>query len=161
MPSRRRVLAVCSVGMAATAGCLETRSQPAITRDERILDERPTIEAGDYQAWDLTERVSNASLAPVDESYLFSYEFTVEQGPPVTLALTDTAELRSREQTDGQYKVFLDTRSHGQQGAKSEQLSESNLDVLVVDTQYIGPDSPSPTRDAATVHVEAYLSAPD
>ncbi|WP_136591352.1 hypothetical protein [Salinigranum halophilum] len=161
MPSRRRFLAVCSVGVSVTAGCLETIGAPAIPREERILDDRTTIEAGAYRAWDLSEPVRNASLAPVDESYVFSYEFTVEQGPDVTLAVTDTTELDRREQTQGQYKVFLDTRSHGQQGAKSERLSAADLDVLVADTQYIGTDTPSSTRDATTVHVEAYLNTPD
>lgn len=147
--------------MSGTAGCIETRSQPAIPREERILDDSATIAAGDYQAWELTEQVRNASLHPVDESYMFSYEYTVETGSAVTLAVTDMAELRRREETDGQYKVLLGTRSHGRKGAKRERMETDNIDVLIGDTQHIGPETPPETRSSVTVHVQAYLSTPD
>jgi len=159
MRTRRRVLAVCGAGLSATAGCL-TRTGPDIPREARILDARASIEAGGYQTWDLAERVGAASLGPVDGRYVFSYEFTVQRGPDVTLAVTGPESLERRAETGGQYRVFLGTRSHGQQGHASESMPAGLLDVLVADTRHVGPGTPRPGRGAARVHVQAYLARP-
>ena len=128
--------------------------------DEQILDARTTVDVGAYHAWDLEARVRNASVTPVDDSYVFSYTFTVDRGPPVTLAVTTTEALQRRADRDGQYKEFTVTRSHGRRGAVSERISVNFLERFVVDHQYIGPATSTPDRLPATVHVQAYLSRP-
>jgi hypothetical protein len=160
--TRRRVLVRCgSLGAVATAGCLDAITAPDIPREHRLLDTRTTVAAGGYRAWSLGKRMSDATTTPVDEGYVFSYEFTVERGPAVSIAVTDAEELDRRERTAGQYQVFSGTRAHGREGAATERMARDHLDLLVVDNQYIGPETPATDRAAAIVHVRAYLSTGD
>lgn len=162
MFTRRRLLARCgSLGTVATAGCLDAITAPDIPREHRILDTRATVAAGDYRAWSLAEQSGDATATPVDEGYVFSYEFTVKRGPAVSFAVTDAEEIARRERSSGQYQVFSGTRSHGEDGAATERMAVEHLDLLVADNQYVGPGTPSTERAAAIVHVRAYLSTTD
>ena len=160
MPSRRRFLALGSVGIGACAGCLDSITAPDIPRQTQILNARPSVGAGQYRAWDLARRVDNAAVSPVDETLTFSYEFTVEKGPPVLVAVTSEEELDRRD-TGANYRVSSGTRTYGERGSIQERMWTGFLEVLVVDNRYIGPENPPPERSQATLHLEAYLNSPD
>jgi len=152
------MLITCSASICLTAGCLAWDSPPDIPRDSQILDERTTIEKGAYQAWSLSERIDSASVPPQDGVYHFSYEFVVEEGPEIMVATTTSDQLERRDEI-GDYRVWQSTRTTGQQGAVSEQLSEEFLSVLVVDNQSLDSETSEPPRDSATVRIQAYLSS--
>lgn len=160
MPSRRRFVTACSAGISLITGCLGTISQPDIPRETQILNEQVTIEPGDYQEWPLSNRIDDSTFISKDENPIFSYEFVVSDGPAVVVAATTNDELKRRAETGGQYRMWGGTRSEGRRGATSEPMPTELLEVLVADNQYMGSKTPTPDRDPATVHVQAYLSTP-
>lgn len=160
MPSRRRVIIGSSAGMWLTAGCLGNISSPDIPRETQILDERATIEPGAYQAWSLTERIDSTSFTSTDETPIFSYEFVVNEGPAVSLAATTTEDL-DRRREGGEFRIWGGTRTEGKRGGTSERIPTRYLEVLVADNQDADSQTPTPDRDPATIHVQAYSVAPN
>lgn len=157
MPSRRRVITACSAGVWLTAGCLGDITSPDIPRETQILDEQVTIAPGTYQSWPLEERIDSTSFTDEGEPPIFSYEFTVVEGPVVTVFATMTEDLDGRTE-DSEYRYWMGTLTEGKRGATSARIGLGLLQVLVADNGGISSQTATQDRDPATIHAQAYLS---